>query len=148
MRKTVSAPEVKKPARAALTGGVAVDDQVFLSGQMAYNPDVDGIPADMDAAAQTRVIMDNIGHLLAAEGLDFGDIVRVTIFLTDLGDLRAMNEVYSSYVKEPFRRVQPSGWRSLRSQMAGSKLKRWPSGLRTRSSAWCSDPECHEHQTT
>lgn len=102
MRKTVSASEVKKPARAALTGGVAVDDQVFLSGQMAYNPDVDGIPADMDAAAQTRVIMDNIGHLLAAEGLDFGDIVRVTIFLTDLGDLRAMNEVYSSYVKEPY----------------------------------------------
>jgi hypothetical protein len=58
MRKTVSAPEVKKPARAALTGGMAVNDQVILSGQMAYDPDVDGIPADMDAAAQTRVIMD------------------------------------------------------------------------------------------
>jgi 2-iminobutanoate/2-iminopropanoate deaminase len=102
MRKTVSAPEVKKPARAALTGGVAVGDQVFLSGQMAYNPEIDGISADMGAAAQTRVIMDNIGHLLTAEGMNYGDIVRVTIFLTDLGDLRAMNEVYSSYVSEPF----------------------------------------------
>jgi 2-iminobutanoate/2-iminopropanoate deaminase len=102
MRKTVSAPEVKKPARAALTGGVAVGDQVFLSGQMAYNPEIDGISADMGAAAQTRVIMDNIGNLLTAEGMNYGDIVRVTIFLTDLGDLRAMNEVYSSYVSEPF----------------------------------------------
>ena len=102
MRKTVSAPEVKKPARAALTGGVAVNDQVILSGQMAYDPDVDGIPADMDAAEQTRVIMDNIGHLLAAEGLDYGAIVKVTIFLTYLADLRAMNEVYSSYVTAPY----------------------------------------------
>ena len=102
MRNTVSAPEVQKPDRAALTGGVAAGDQVFLSGQMAYDPAVDGIPADMDAAAQTRVIMDNIGHLLRSEGLDYADIVRVTIFLTDLGDLRAMNEVYSSYVSEPY----------------------------------------------
>ena len=69
---------------------------------MAYNPEIDGISADMGAAAQTRVIMDNIGHLLTAEGMNYGDIVRVTIFLTDLGDLRAMNEVYSSYVSEPF----------------------------------------------
>jgi 2-iminobutanoate/2-iminopropanoate deaminase len=46
--------------------------------------------------------MDNIGHLLRAEGFDYSDIVRVTIFLTDLSDLRAMNEVYSSYVTEPY----------------------------------------------
>ena len=102
MRKTVSSPDVKKPDRAALTGGVAAGDQVFLSGQMAYDPAVDGIPADMDAATQTRVIMDNIGHLLASEGLGYGDIVKVTIFLTDIRDLRAMNDVYSSYVTEPY----------------------------------------------
>ena len=102
MRKTVSAPEAKSPARAALTGGVAVGDQVILSGQMAYDPEYDGIPPDMDAAAQTRVIMEKIGALLASEGLDYGDIVKVTIFLTDIADLRAMNEVYSSYVKEPY----------------------------------------------
>jgi 2-iminobutanoate/2-iminopropanoate deaminase len=102
MRKTVTSPEVKKPDRAALTGGVAAGDHVFLSGQMAYDPEIDGISPDMDAGTQTRVIMENIGHLLRAEGLDYGDIVRVTIFLTDLGDLRAMNEVYSSYVTEPY----------------------------------------------
>jgi 2-iminobutanoate/2-iminopropanoate deaminase len=132
MRKTVSAPEVKKPARAALTGGVAVGDQVFLSGQMAYNPEIDGISADMGAAAQTRVIMDNIGHLLTAEGMNYGDIVRVTIFLTDLGDLRAMNEVYSSYVTNLFRRAPRSGWRSWRSRTGGSRSRRWPFGRNTR----------------
>ena len=102
MRKTVVSPEVKKPDRAALTGGVLVGGQMFLSGQMAYDPEIDGIAPDADAAAQTRVIMDNIGHLLRAEGFDYSDIVRVTIFLTDLSDLRAMNEVYSSYVSEPY----------------------------------------------
>lgn len=102
MRKTVTSPKVKKPVRAALTGGVLVDDQMFLSGQMAYDPEIDGIAPDADAAAQTRVIMDNIGHLLRAEGFDYNDIVRVTIFLTDLSDLRAMNEVYASYVSEPY----------------------------------------------
>lgn len=102
MRKTVVSPQVKKPDRAALTGGVRVDGQMFLSGQMAYDPEIDGIAPDADAAAQTRVIMDNIGHLLRAEGFDYSDIVRVTIFLTDLSDLRAMNEVYSSYVSEPY----------------------------------------------
>tara|TARA_R110002110_G_scaffold415612_7_gene652257 strand:+ start:66251 stop:66640 length:390 start_codon:yes stop_codon:yes gene_type:complete len=102
MRKTVSAPGVKSPARAALTGGVALADQVILSGQMAYDPEYDGIPPDMDAAAQTRAIMEKIGVLLASEGLDYGDIVKVTIFMTDIDDLRAMNEVYSSYVKEPY----------------------------------------------
>lgn len=102
MRKTISAPEVKKPDRPALTGGVAAGDQVILSGQMAYDPDIDGIPADMDAAAQTKVIMDNIGHLLASEGLDYSHIVKVIIFMTDLADIPAMNAVYSSYVTEPY----------------------------------------------
>jgi len=102
MHKTVSSPEVHSPARAALTGGVALDDQVILSGQMAYEAAIDGIPDDMDAGEQTRVIMEKIGALLRSEGLDYGDIVKVIIFLTDINDLRAMNEVYSRYVQEPY----------------------------------------------
>lgn len=102
MRKTITAPDVDMPARAALTGGVATDDMVVLSGQLAYDASVDGVPAGMGAGEQTRAIMENIGALLRAEGLDFGDIVRVTIYLTDFADLPAMNEVYSSYVKEPY----------------------------------------------
>ena len=102
MHKTVSSPEAHSPARAALTGGVALDDQVILSGQMAYDAAIDGIPDDMDAGEQTRVIMEKIGALLRSEGLDYGDIFKVTIFLTDINDLRAMNEVYASYVKEPY----------------------------------------------
>jgi 2-iminobutanoate/2-iminopropanoate deaminase len=46
--------------------------------------------------------MDNITGLLASEGLSCGDIVKVTIFMTDLEDVMAMNEVYSSYVSEPY----------------------------------------------
>lgn len=102
MNKTIVAEGVDLPNRAALTGGVATDDWVILSGQLAYDASVDGIPDGMDVAEQTRAVMENIGALLRAEGCDFGDIVRVTIYLTDLADLPAMNAVYSSYVKEPY----------------------------------------------
>lgn len=102
MRKTVSSPDVSIPPRPALTGGVAVGDQVILSGQMAFDPDAGGIPDDMDAAAQTKSIMENISALLAAEGLTCADILKVTIFMTDLDDVIAMNGVYSSYVSEPY----------------------------------------------
>ena len=102
MAKTIVAEGVDLPARAALTGGVATDDWVILSGQLAYDASADGVPADMDIADQTRAVMENIGALLRSEGLDFGDIVRVTIYITDFADLPAMNEVYSSYVKEPY----------------------------------------------
>lgn len=102
MAKTIVAEGVDLPARAALTGGVATDDWVILSGQLAYDASADGVPADMDIADQTRAVMENIGALLRSEGLDFGDIVRVTIYITDFADLPAMNEVYSSYVNEPY----------------------------------------------
>jgi 2-iminobutanoate/2-iminopropanoate deaminase len=102
MNKTITADGVDLPNRAALTGGVATDDWVILSGQLAYDASVDGIPEGMDIADQTRAVMENIGALLRSEGCDFGDIVRVTIYLTDFADLPGMNAVYSSYVTEPY----------------------------------------------
>lgn len=100
--KCSPALDVNIPPRPVLTGGVAVGDQVILSGQMAFDLDAGGIPPDMDAAAQTVSIMENIAALLAGEGLTCANIVKVTIFMTDLNDVMAMNGVYSSYVSEPY----------------------------------------------
>jgi 2-iminobutanoate/2-iminopropanoate deaminase len=55
-----------------------------------------------DVAAETRQVLENIGALLTAGGLTYADLVRTTVFLADMNDFAAMNEVYRAYVTEPY----------------------------------------------
>ena len=48
-------------------------------------------------AAETRQMLDNVGRLLRAVGLDYGDVVKSTVYLRDFADFEAMNEVYREY---------------------------------------------------
>jgi 2-iminobutanoate/2-iminopropanoate deaminase len=50
-----------------------------------------------DIEAETRRVMDNLGAVLAAAGAKFDNLVKTTIYLTDLGDFAAVNRVYASY---------------------------------------------------
>ena len=52
-----------------------------------------------DISAQTKRVLENIGAVLRAEGLSFENMVKTTIFLTDLGDFQIVNEIYGSYFK-------------------------------------------------
>lgn len=65
---------------------------VFLSGQVAIDPS--GGPTPHDVADQTQLILDNIGNILSDLGLGFTDIVKTTIFLSDIRDYGTVNEVY------------------------------------------------------
>ena len=76
---------------AAEAGGL-----VFISGQVATDP-VTGERSPDDVAVQAHRVMDNIGVVLADLGLGYGDIVKTTIFLADIADFGAVNEVYGSY---------------------------------------------------
>ncbi len=69
---------------------------VFCSGQIALDPVTNQI-IDGDVRAQTARVMDNLRAVLAAAGTDLGRAVKATIFLKDLGDFSAVNEVYGSY---------------------------------------------------
>ena len=71
---------------------------LFCSGQIPLDPKSGEIVAG-DITAQTRRVMDNIAGLLRAEGLSFDDIVKTTIFLTNLGDFQTVNQIYGSYFK-------------------------------------------------
>lgn len=51
----------------------------------------------VDVVAQTRQSMDNLGAILNAEGLGFGDVVKTTIFLTNISDFAQVNDVYAEY---------------------------------------------------
>jgi 2-iminobutanoate/2-iminopropanoate deaminase len=71
---------------------------LFCSGQISLDPK-SGEMVSGDITIQTRRVMDNIAALLRTEGLTFDHIVKTTIFLTNLGDFQAVNEVYGSYFK-------------------------------------------------
>ena len=72
---------------------------VFCSGMVPIDP-ATGSGVQGDIADQTHQVMRNIGGVLGDVGLGYDDIVKTTIFLTDIGDFPAVNEVYGQYVGE------------------------------------------------
>ena len=68
---------------------------IFISGQVAL--DRSGGPTPEDVVDQARLILDNIGSILKDLGLGYSDIVKTTVFLSDIADFGRMNEVYGSY---------------------------------------------------
>ena len=74
---------------------------LFVSGQVPIDP-ATGQMIDGDIAAQTRRVLDNIGALLSAAGLDFSHVVRTTVFLADMNDFAAMNAGYSTFFTQPY----------------------------------------------
>ena len=74
---------------------------LFVSGQIPLDPATGQMVAG-DVAAQTRRVLENVGALLDAAGRSFADVVRTTIFLVDMNDFAAVNEVYGQYFTEPF----------------------------------------------
>ena len=72
---------------------------VFLSGMVPLDP-ATGSGVEGDISAQTHRVMRNIGGVLGDVGLGFDDLVKTTIFLTDIADFPAVNAVYGEYVGE------------------------------------------------
>ena len=92
---TTEAPAAIGPYSQAVRSG----NFLFCSGQIPLDPKSGQIVSG-DIATQTRRVLDNIGAVLKAEGLTFENIVKTTIFLTDLGDFQTVNEIYGSYFKQ------------------------------------------------
>lgn len=100
MKQAISspgAPTAIGPYSPAIRSG----QLLFVSGQVPIDPATGQIIAG-DIAAQTRRVLDNIGALLTAGGRAFADVVRTTVFLADMNDFAAMNEVYGQYFSEPY----------------------------------------------
>ena len=73
--------------------GVAAGTTLYLSGQIALDPATgELVPGGVEA--ETERVMDNIAGVLAAAGLDFGSVVKSTIYLADLADFGAVNNIY------------------------------------------------------
>lgn len=72
---------------------------LFTAGQIPLDPKSGQIVSE-NVAEQTRRVLDNLTAVLKAEGMDFSNIVKTTVFMTNLGDFQTMNEVYASYFKD------------------------------------------------
>ncbi len=94
--QTDEAPAAIGPYSQAIRAG----SLLFISGQIPLDP-ATGDVVDGDIAVQTRRVMESLGAILKAAGADFGQVVRTTIFLTDLGNFGQVNEVYGSCFGDP-----------------------------------------------
>ena len=77
---------------------IRAGDYVFVSGQLGLEPGDTEISGGI--AEQTEQIFRNLGAILEEAGSELGRLVKTTVFLTDLGDFQAMNEVYARHVGE------------------------------------------------
>lgn len=80
---------------------VEVDGTLFCSGQISINPKTNMVFTG-DIKLQTQQVMENIGAVLTQAGMDFSNIVKTTIFLTNMADFAAVNEVYAKYFVAEF----------------------------------------------
>lgn len=93
---TANAPEAIGPYSQAIRAG----GLLFCSGQIPLDP-ATGRMVEGDVAAQTRQVLANLEAVLAAAGASLADVVRTTVYLADLGDFTAMNEVYATRFPAP-----------------------------------------------
>lgn len=99
-KQLVSSPEAPA-AIGPYSPAVRAGNLLFLSGQIPLDPETGQI-VDGGVEAQTTRVLDTMGALLKAAGADYGHVVRTTIFLADLNDFAAVNDVYAKYFAEPF----------------------------------------------
>jgi 2-iminobutanoate/2-iminopropanoate deaminase len=90
------APEAIGPYSQAIRSGKTL----YLSGQIAIDPKTKQLPTNASIEDQTRLVLENLKAVLAADGLTLDSIVSATVFLTDLTDFAKMNEVYATYFKK------------------------------------------------
>ena len=79
--------------------GILIDKTLYLAGQIALDPSTRKI-VDGGIKEQTERVMENLGAVLNEAGYDFGDVVQSQVFISDMKNYRAMNEVYTKYFNE------------------------------------------------
>ena len=96
--QTGMAPAAIGPYSQAIDSGAGI---VFVSGQLPIDPATGAFP-EGGIKEQTRQSLANAKAILEAAGLGLGNVVKTTVFLADMGDFAAMNEVYAQFFTAPF----------------------------------------------
>ena len=96
MKRSVVHTDKVPPARVPLSQAIKAGDWVFASGQLGMDPRT-GRLAEGGIKPETRQVCENLRAVLEAGGASLSKVVKVTIYMVDLGELMAMNEIFSSY---------------------------------------------------
>lgn len=100
--KTILKPAQSPPAVGPYNHGVRLGDLLFSAGQIPLDPANPSGPLPTDIQAQTERVLQNIKAILDDQRLTFAHVVKTTVFLTNLADFAAMNEVYGKYFTGDF----------------------------------------------
>ena len=98
MRKVIRTSEGPRP-RGPYSQAIVADGFVFVAGQVPVNPSTNELELG-DVRSETRRTLQNIRAILEAAGSSLRDVVRVGVFLADIKDFDAMNEVYGEFFPE------------------------------------------------
>jgi 2-iminobutanoate/2-iminopropanoate deaminase len=96
MPKTIPALPGIPPSNLPFSKVVEANGFVFLAGQIGDAPGQNG-PVPGGIEAETRQALENVGTLLRAVGLDYADVVKCTLYISDFADFFAMNQVYREF---------------------------------------------------
>lgn len=96
MERRVVHTDKVPPARVPLSQAIKAGEWVFASGQLGTDPKT-GRLVEGGITAETRRVCENLKAVLEAAGSSLGKVVKVTIYMADLGELLPMNEIFSAY---------------------------------------------------
>ena len=100
MSKTVVSSDNAPAAIGPYSPGIQTGNMVFLSGQLGIDPATGKMPEGVEAQAKQSLA--NVEALLTAAGATFADVVKTTVYLADIADFAAVNEIYASKFEAPF----------------------------------------------
>ncbi|MFZ5975254.1 MAG: RidA family protein [Bacillota bacterium] len=101
MQNTAVSTDKAPQAVGPYSQGIIAGNLVFISGQIPMDPETGSIKKG-DITLQARQALKNLGAVLSAAGAAFSDVVKVTVFLTDMQDFPDVNNVYKTYFEEPY----------------------------------------------
>jgi len=101
LNKTIIKPAKSPAAVGPYNHAVRVGDLLFCAGQIPIIPESGNLMAG-DVRAQTEQVLENVKAILEDQKLTFANVVKSTVFLTNLADFPAMNEVYAKYFPTDF----------------------------------------------
>jgi len=101
MKKQIISTPLAPAAIGTYSQAVKVGDTVYLSGQIALVPETMQV-VEGDISVQIRRVFDNLKAVAEASGGSFADIVKLNVFLTDLGHFPIVNEIMAEYFQQPY----------------------------------------------
>lgn len=100
MKKIINTPNAPAPI-GPYNQAVLVGDTLYTSGQIAINPATNELEID-EIKSETKLVMENLKAVLTAAEMDFSNVIKCSIFISDMNNFAQINEVYGTYFTSDF----------------------------------------------